>query len=51
MEHPAEPRPGLTVSVPALTKTESLGTTPIGRFQLGENISGGRMTWPSTRSY
>jgi hypothetical protein len=26
--------------VPALTKTESLGTTPIGRFQLGENISG-----------
>jgi hypothetical protein len=26
--------------VPTLTKTESLGTTPIGRFQLGENISG-----------
>jgi hypothetical protein len=26
--------------VPALTKTESLGTTPIGRFRLGENISG-----------
>jgi calcineurin-like phosphoesterase family protein len=26
--------------VPALTKMESLGTTPIGRFQLGENISG-----------
>jgi hypothetical protein len=26
--------------VPALTKTESLGTSPIGRFQLGENISG-----------
>jgi hypothetical protein len=23
-----------------LTKTESLGTTPIGRFQLGENITG-----------
>jgi fibronectin type III domain protein/calcineurin-like phosphoesterase family protein len=26
--------------VPDLTKTESLGTTPIGRIQLGENITG-----------
>jgi hypothetical protein len=26
--------------VPDLTKTESLGTTPIGRIQLGENIAG-----------
>ena len=27
-------------SVPDLSKTESLGTTPIGRIQLGENITG-----------
>ena len=27
-------------AVPDLTKTESLGTTPIGRIQLGENIAG-----------
>jgi hypothetical protein len=26
--------------VVALTKTESLGTTPVGRFQVGENIAG-----------
>jgi hypothetical protein len=27
-------------SVPDLSKTESLGTTPVGRLQLGENIAG-----------
>ena len=27
-------------AVPDLTKTESLGTTPIGRIQIGENITG-----------